>query len=125
MTGERTILVVDDEPDLRMLVRMLAGRDHTVLEAAAGEQAIELLASRTDIDILLLDIRMPGMDGFEVIERLESLDLLRDLHVIAFSAHAERAVVDRMAVRGVHDFLRKPFTGEDLRHVLAQAGPDS
>lgn len=125
MTGESTILVADDEPDLRLLVKLLADGSFDVLEAADGQEAVDLIAARRDIDILLLDIRMPVLDGFGVLERLETLKLLDQLNVIAFSAHAERSMVERIMAHGVRTFLPKPFTADELAQALDAARPSA
>ncbi|MEI7530162.1 MAG: response regulator, partial [Elusimicrobiota bacterium] len=63
------ILIVDDEPDMRLAVRnVLKLRGHDVMEAGDGPAALEILAGE-DVDLMLLDIRLPGMDGIEVLEK--------------------------------------------------------
>lgn len=116
---DTTLLIVDDEPDIRLLVRtLLQGSDYRCLEAGDGAEALELLTTREDIDMVLLDIRMPGVDGFGVLERLDALHLLEQYDVVAFSAHAEPAVIERVTGHGVKAIIQKPFTADQLTSVL-------
>ena len=121
--GTPVLLVVDDEPDLRLLVKLLVGEEYEVVEACDGHEAVDVLARRYDIDIVLLDIRIPGIDGFGVLERLAAMNLPHQIQVIAFSAHAERAVVERATERGVRGFVSKPFAPEELIAALSAARP--
>jgi CheY-like chemotaxis protein len=113
-----TILVVEDEPDHRSLMRMtlrLAGYD--VCEAGSGEDA---LARFDDLrpDALVLDIRLPGVDGLAVLERIRSSSALGDVAVVLCSAHATAAAAD--AARGDRrtSFVAKPFHPDRLVTAL-------
>ncbi len=117
----RLLLVVDDEPDVRLLVNAILADDYDIIEAADGLQALTIIEERTDLDLVLLDIRMPGLDGIAVLERLEASHLLDRVHVVAFSAHAEREVTDEVLARGVAALVRKPFSRAELAEALAAA----
>jgi len=116
-----TVLVVDDEPDIRLLAQTLLAADYEVLEASGGIAALEILAARADIAAVLLDIRMPDMDGFGVLTRLAERGVLNDLRVVMFTAFSEPEMVDHAFKLGAHGVLGKPFTAEELRDVLAAA----
>jgi DNA-binding response OmpR family regulator len=105
----KKILIVDDEPlILRVLGIKLRVAGYEVITALNGQQALELIDSARP-DIMLLDIVMPGMDGFQVLQKLRPLS---DLPVIAFSARPESA---RKALSlGANDFLAKPFDLDEL-----------
>ncbi|MBI2760804.1 MAG: response regulator [Chloroflexi bacterium] len=114
-----TLLVVDDDDGNRdMLSRRLERSGCAVITAADGEQALAILASR-DIDLVLLDIMMPGVDGFAVLERRVSDPRLRDIPVVVMSAIDEMDSVVRCIRMGAEDFLPKPFNPDLL---LARAG---
>ena len=103
------ILVVDDDERIRRFVRvnlLLSGYD--VIEASSGKEAIALLESAKP-DIMLLDMLMPVMDGFEVLKRLRPAS---SLPVIAFSAHTFAG--EEALTLGADDFLSKPFNPDDL-----------
>jgi DNA-binding response OmpR family regulator len=103
------ILVVDDDDRIRRFVRLnltLSGYD--VTEAASGEEAIKQLETDKP-DMMLLDMLMPVMDGFQVLKRLRAVS---GLPVIAFSAHTFAA--EEALCLGANDFLGKPFNPDEL-----------
>ena len=72
MTAGLRVLAVDDEPlNLRLLEAVLAPRGHTLLRAASGEECLDVLAHQT-VDLVLLDVVMPGLDGYEVCRRIRA-----------------------------------------------------
>jgi len=115
MNGKR-ILVVDDEEDLRtMLSSYLAAGGFEVTEATDGEQGLALLASR-DFDLVVLDVGLPGLDGFEV---LRELRVTSDVPVIMLTARTEE--VDRVVglTVGADDYVTKPFSPRELTARIA------
>ena len=100
------ILVVDDEPTLRRLLRVTFGPDHRVAEAADGAEALRrLLADRPDVAIV--DIAMPIMDGLAVCRAARAEPSLAGLGIIALSAYAEE---DAALAAGADRYLQKPFS---------------
>ena len=113
-----SILVVDDEPDIALICKLalnLAGYD--VDQADTGQSALDYLADHSP-DVVLLDLRLPDLSGWEVLEKLREREQLTGLRVILFSAHASAA---QSAVEaGCVSFIAKPFTPDDLvAHVEA------
>jgi len=115
------VLVVDDDAKILRFVRTsltLAG--YEVVTATTGEEALQLQKSKKP-DVMLLDIFMPGMDGFEVLRRLRATS---ELPVIVFSAHASAA--GEALGLGANDFLAKPFMPDELakriEHILKSKG---
>jgi sigma-B regulation protein RsbU (phosphoserine phosphatase) len=109
-----TILVVDDNPvNLQLIVRTLHGTGHRVLAAKSGRAALEIV-ERTRPDLLLLDISMPEMDGFEVCQALNAKGSTRDSAVIFLSARAD--VADKVSGLnlGAVDYLTKPIQAEEV-----------
>src|SRR5512139_3589584 len=112
------ILVVDDYVLNRMqLMRHLEQQGHTVTLAENGRQALEMIEGGC-FDLVLLDILMPEMDGFEVLTRLKNDPARRDLPVIIISAQDEMESVIRCISMGAEDFLPKPFDPLLLRARL-------
>ena len=104
-----SILVVDDiDTNRDLLSRRLSQSGHRVTEAAGGIEALELLRSR-DFDLVLLDLMMPDLNGFEVLARLKKDDRLREIPVIMISALDETDSVIRCIEAGAEDYLPKPF----------------
>lgn len=121
----RTVLVVDDEPDIRVLARVtLQSAGYRVIEASCGKDALEMTQTEGP-DAMLLDIRMPEMDGWEVLEKLKGADLLDDLRVVMFSAHEMASAPERVRERGAAGFLAKPFMPEDLVDAIGSAVSES
>ena len=118
LDSQGRILIVDDYVINRMqLKRSCEQQGHTVALAENGRQALEMLDAG-DFDLVLLDILMPEMDGFEVLARLKSDPAQRDLPVIVISALDEMDSVVRCIGMGAEDFLPKPFDPLLLRARL-------
>ncbi len=115
-SGERgTILVVDDNADNRdLLSRWLRHEGHTVVTAEDGRRALELVPKQP-FDLVLLDVIMPGLNGFQVLEKLKADESLRHLPVIMVSALDEIDGVVRCIECGAEDYLTKPFNPVLLR----------
>ena len=113
------VLVVDDEPDIREgSQRILSRVGFEVLKASTGLEALELLERQT-IPIILLDLKMPGMDGMEVLKRIRQLDETILVIVITGFATVETAI--EAMKQGAYDFIPKPFEPEQLRIVVKRA----
>ena len=110
----RRILVTDDEPTTRMLVRLLLEREHfEVLEASSGDDGIaRAIADRPDV--VLMDLNMPGIDGFEAIRRLRRQVMFATLPIIVLTAEEGADVQRRVIELGADDYVVKPFQPADL-----------
>jgi sigma-B regulation protein RsbU (phosphoserine phosphatase) len=121
MPRPATILVVDDSPvNLQVLVRTLDGSGHRILAATSGASALQI-ASRVKPDLILLDVMMPEMDGFEVCRRIKADPAISDVAIIFLSALGE--VRDKVAglELGALDYITKPIHAEEvLARVAAQ-----
>jgi sigma-B regulation protein RsbU (phosphoserine phosphatase) len=115
---EGAILVVDDDESSReMLARRLRRCGYTVSAAANGILALSL-ARRQKFDVMLLDMIMPGLDGFQVLAKLKADPVLRELSVIMLSALDEENGIARCIEMGAEDYLAKPFNPVFLRARL-------
>jgi len=105
-TAKGTVLVIDDEKDIRLsLRRVLEYEGHTISEASSGKAGLEAARS-SNVDAVLLDIKMPGMDGMEVLRQLMEED--PGLPVIMISGHGTIATAVEATRMGAFDFLEKP-----------------
>ena len=109
-----SVLIIDDNPDnLRLLTEVLTEKGYKVRPAPSGSLALKSVRS-TLPDLVLLDVKMPGMDGYEVCRRLKADKKTRDVPVIFISAMAE--VADKIKGFGVGgvDYITKPFQHEEV-----------
>lgn len=110
------IMVVDDERDIRDgSERILSRLGLNVLKASRGEEALNILA-KEDVSIVLLDLKMPGMDGMEVLEQISEINEAILVIVITGFATVETAI--EAMKRGAYDFIPKPFDPDQLRIVV-------
>jgi diguanylate cyclase (GGDEF)-like protein len=117
----RNILIADDDPAIRALVRgFLADRHTTVTEACDGEAAV-LMAARCRPDAVLLDMDMPRMSGFDVCRRLKSDPLTRRIPVLFLTAEADPPAKVRGIDMGAADYITKPFDTDELRARVRSA----
>ena len=110
-----SILVIDDEEINRdLLTRRLAHDGHVVTTADSGEAGLAF-AAREPVDLILLDVLMPGLSGYEVLSKIKADAILRDVPVLMISALDQTASVTRCIALGADDYLTKPFDPLVLR----------
>src|SRR5262249_23179571 len=115
------ILVVDDEPDLELLVRQrfrrqIREKEFEFLFSRNGEEALEVLAARPSVDLVLSDINMPVMDGLTLLGKLGSVS--QTLRAVVVSAYGDMSNIRTAMNRGAIDFLIKPIDFEDLEITI-------
>jgi len=116
-----TILVVDDAPDIRFLLRAVLQRaDHTILEATSGTAALDLLADGLRPDAVILDIQMPGLDGWDTLTQLRAHPLEIDAPVLMLSVKASTPDLQRAWRLGCDAYLAKPFDITSLAHQVEE-----
>jgi DNA-binding response OmpR family regulator/signal transduction histidine kinase len=109
------ILVVEDNADTAALLRdLLEGEGYEVETAATGEAAFDALAVAPDVDLMVLDLMLPGMSGYEVIERLRAQSDLSDLPILVLSALGSASARVRGLREGADDYMTKPFLPEEI-----------
>ena len=114
MPQKPTLLIVDDEErNIRLLKAMLMAKNYHLLEASRGEEALRLV-SETPPDMILLDVMMPQMDGFEVCRRLKEDEKTRKIPVIMVTALSEKQHRVKAMEVGADDFLSKPVDLTEL-----------
>ena len=122
-TAGPTVLVVDDEADLLFTIALsleLAG--YRVLKASSGQEALAVAAGDSP-DAIVLDLRLPDIDGWEVIRRLGDRGMFPHTPVVLLSAQVDPATAARAVDLGVHAHLAKPFSAAELTGVLARLVP--
>lgn len=102
------VLVVDDEKNIRIsLSSILEDEGYEVITAESGEEALSMV-EKDRIDLILLDVKLPGMDGLEVLEQV--LEQYRDLDVIMISGHSDISIAVKAVKMGAYDFMEKPLS---------------
>ena len=110
MEYQETILIVDDSALNRMVLMEILGKEnYTFLEAENGQQAVELLDCHPEVDLLLLDITMPEIDGFGVLEAMNQYHWIEETPVIMISAEDSYTFVERAYDLGASDYITRPF----------------
>jgi two-component system nitrogen regulation response regulator NtrX len=125
MKGERParILVVDDEENIRKSLRMILEYEgYALLEASTGEEALSLLDETVDVDLVFLDVKLPGMDGLEVLSEIKKRPVSPEVVVISGHGTIQNAV--EATKRGAFEFLEKPLHRDrvllSIRNALQQ-----
>lgn len=118
------ILVVDDEANNRKLLEtLLLAEKHQVHCVASGDAALQSLGERKP-DLVLLDLMMPGLDGFEVLQRIRANPLTRSLAVIMVTALDDAASQARLTAAGINEILLKPIDRWALNAAIARVAQD-
>ncbi|HJQ73130.1 MAG TPA: response regulator [Actinomycetota bacterium] len=112
------VLVVDDEPDVLLLCRLnLQQRGHELLEAADGSTALEIARDRHP-DVIVLDLMLPGISGYDVLEALQRDAETTNIPVLVLTAKSLRADRERSHGLGASAFLTKPFLPNELCEMV-------
>jgi CheY-like chemotaxis protein len=123
--AQRTVLVVDDYDDVRAITKKaLESLGYRVIEAASGAEAVRV-AQADSPDRILMDLSMPNMDGFATIHKLRRLLGLRDVPVIALSAHTAREVREDALAAGCSEFITKPVLLDRLTAAVERHLPQN
>jgi len=118
MKQKDTILVIDDELGPRMSIEMIFQKTHRVLPATGGEEGLQLL-SENEVDVVILDIRMPNISGVEVLEEIKRTDPL--IPVIMLTGYGTLATAQKAVRLGAFDYISKPFDVHALKKVVTSA----
>ncbi len=127
MADRRRVLVVDDEPDVLLLCRVnLEFEGYEVMEASDGVEAMSRVRERRP-DVILLDVMMPRMDGWQVLTELKADEELKDIPVVMLTAKVQDQDQIRGWSSGASEYITKPFSPLSLSQVLEDVltdGPD-
>ncbi|MFN3652879.1 MAG: response regulator [Armatimonadota bacterium] len=115
------VMVVEDEPENRLFIGlMLRTEGYDVLEAEDGPSAFRLLDAGHVPELILLDVMMPGLNGWQVFEQLHRDPRWGRIPVVMLTALAQRTDVERAVEMGVDGYLTKPFEPADLIHTIEE-----
>jgi two-component system cell cycle response regulator DivK len=116
----KRILVVEDHADNRQIIRdMLAVTDYEITEAETGEEALAAIAKQRP-DLILMDIQLPTMDGYEATRRIKSDTSLRSIPIVAVTSYALTGEEKKARAAGCDDYVPKPFSPRQLLAKIRQ-----
>ena len=123
----RRILVIEDQEDNRQILRdLLTSADFEVIEAVDGEAGLAAVAAHRP-DLVLMDIQLPGLDGYEATRRIKADAGLRAIPVIAVTSYGLAGDAEKARVAGCDDYISKPYSPRQLlakvREYLSPAAP--
>jgi len=119
MTAPFVMLVDDEVPFVETVAKRLAKRNIKALMAFSAQEGLEKLKENDNLDVIILDIKMPGMDGIDALKEIKTLAPL--VEVIMLTGHATiESAIEAMKL-GAHDFLMKPFDIEELALKIEEA----
>jgi response regulator RpfG family c-di-GMP phosphodiesterase len=114
-----SLLIVDDNPDNLLVLDALLGRDYELFRALSGKQALEVLEEKP-VDAILLDIEMPGMDGYETTRRIKQIPRCQEIPIILISGvFTEDPYVKKGYEAGAIDYFTKPFNSTLLKQKVS------
>jgi DNA-binding response OmpR family regulator len=113
---EKVILVVDDEPDiLNLTKKFLDLGNYTTITCSNGKEAMKIISEKSDIiDLILLDIMMPGRNGYSVLEEIKTHKDYKDIIVVLFTVKSFNEDIQKGKRLGADFYITKPFSGKEL-----------
>jgi DNA-binding response OmpR family regulator len=115
------ILIAEDERDIRELIEftLTAYSGHQVFKAANGAEAVEL-APKVMPDLIMMDVRMPRMTGYEACRELKKIESVKDIPVVFLSAKGQESEIDTGIDAGAYDYILKPFAPNELAERITE-----
>ena len=122
MSDKNTILICDDEPDIVSLVQKFLQLDnYNILTCSNGKEALKIMEEKHDeILLILLDVMMPALSGFEVLRTIRSKDSYKDIKVILFTVKSFKEDLEKGKELGADGYVTKPFSGNELRSYVKE-----
>jgi len=118
LAGKKALIVDDDMRNIYALTSLLERHKMNVLYAESGADGIEQLRTNPDIDVVLMDVMMPEMDGYEAMRRIRSMDEYKNLPMIALTAKAMKGDREKCMEAGASDYITKPIDAQQLISLL-------
>jgi CheY-like chemotaxis protein/CHASE3 domain sensor protein len=118
LAGRKVLLVDDDVRNIFAVTSALEAVQMEVIYAEGGQEALDLLERRPDMEVVLMDVMMPGMDGYEAIRRIRSIERFRRLPIISVTAKAMKGDREKCLEAGASDYVTKPVDMDQLKSLL-------
>jgi len=122
MSDKNSILICDDEPDIVSLVQKFLQLDnYKTLTCSNGKEALKIVEEKyEEIILILCDIMMPGLSGFEVLRTIKSKDSYNDIKVVLFTVKSFKEDIEKGKELGADGYVTKPFSGNELRSYIKE-----
>jgi hypothetical protein len=118
LAGRKVLVVDDDVRNIFAITSALEAVQMEVIYAESGTEALDVLDRRPDIEVVLMDVMMPGMDGFEATRRIRAMDRFRKLPIISVTAKAMKGDREKCLEAGASDYITKPVDMDQLKSLL-------
>jgi CheY-like chemotaxis protein len=118
LSGRKVLVVDDDARNIFALTSLLESQEMSVISATNGRQAIELIQSTPDLSMVLMDIMMPDMDGYETMREIRSMPAFRTLPMLALTAKAMKGDREKCLDAGASDYIAKPVNTDQLLSLM-------
>ena len=118
LRGRKVLVVDDDARNIFALTTLLENHDMDVISATNGRQAIELIENTPDLSMVLMDIMMPEMDGYETMREIRKRPKFRTLPILALTAKAMKGDREKCLEAGASDYIAKPVNTDQLLSLM-------
>jgi CheY-like chemotaxis protein len=118
LQGRKVLVVDDDARNIFALTSLLESQEMSVISATNGRQAIELIQNTPDLSMVLMDIMMPEMDGYETMREIRSMPAFRTLPMLALTAKAMKGDREKCLDAGASDYIAKPVNTDQLLSLM-------
>ncbi|WP_026976224.1 response regulator [Flavobacterium tegetincola] len=118
MNRKKVLIVDDDSRNIFALMATLKAKSFTCISCLSAPEAITVLKAESDFDIILMDMMMPDMDGYDAIPLIKKLPHYQNVPIIAVTAQAMVGDKERCLEAGANDYISKPIDVEKLLHIL-------
>ena len=118
LRGRKVLVVDDDARNISALTSLLENQEMDVISATDGKRAIELLRNTPDLSLVLMDIMMPDMDGYETIREIRTVPEFRMLPILALTAKAMKGDREKCLSAGASDYIAKPVNTDQLLSLM-------
>jgi CheY-like chemotaxis protein len=119
MSGERILLVEDNPMNRRVVQFLLKSYGYVVLEARDGQEALQLVKLHMP-DLILMDLQLPGLDGYAITKMIKEDDLIKNIPIVALTAYAMRGDAERAISVGCDGYITKPIDTDEFPDIVAR-----
>ena len=117
---KKIILLIDDVKEFRALVKIFLSSQYEVITARDGLEAMSMLENGLVPDVIVTDLMMPRLDGYQLISQLKAIDPFKKIPVIVLSNVDKKQDKEELSRKGIYGYLNKPFSPDELRDNLSQ-----